>query len=182
MAIRCSRRVLSTSFHWRHGAIDAIVEMKQPPWIFGATSDDERHKGLGVVVEYAGQKGAPQWICLPKRRGTNRNIRQNQNSPDPDGKFNLVFQKIPGERVRFNRWTINGKSFPDTDPLIVQQGKPYRMIFRNESGDTHPLHLHRHTFEITNFAGTLTGGVHKDVVLESLHYRLKLILLRIIRG
>ena len=28
-----------------------------------------------------------------------------------------------------------------------------------------PLHLHRHTFEITNFAGKLTGGVHKDVVL-----------------
>jgi hypothetical protein len=26
-------------------------------------------------------------------------------------------------------------------------------------------HLHRHTFEITNFGGKLTGGVHKDVVL-----------------
>ena len=39
------------------------------------------------------------------------------------------------------------------------------MIFRNESGDTHPLHLHRHSFEITNFAGKLTGGVQKDVIL-----------------
>jgi FtsP/CotA-like multicopper oxidase with cupredoxin domain len=146
--------------------IDAIVEMKQPGvWTFGATSDDERQKGLGVVVEYAGQKGAPQWIAPAKETWDYGIFGKTQIPPDPDGKFNLVFQKVPGERVRFNRWTINGKSFPDTDPLVVQQGKRYRMIFRNESGDTHPLHLHRHTFEITNFAGKLTGGVHKDVVL-----------------
>ncbi|HEX8798813.1 MAG TPA: multicopper oxidase domain-containing protein [Terriglobales bacterium] len=35
-------------------------------------------------------------------------------------------------------------SWHDTDPLIVHSGKRYRMRFRNESGDTHPLHLHRH--------------------------------------
>ena len=27
------------------------------------------------------------------------------------------------------------------------------------------MHLHRHGFEVTNFLGKLTGGVHKDVVL-----------------
>ena len=52
-----------------------------------------------------------------------------------------------------------------TDPLIVQTGKRYRMRFRNESGDTHPLHLHRHSFEITNILGKLTEGINKDVVL-----------------
>jgi FtsP/CotA-like multicopper oxidase with cupredoxin domain len=44
-------------------------------------------------------------------------------------------------------------------------GKRYRLSFRNESGDTHPLHFHRRSFEITNFAGKLPGGVHKDVVV-----------------
>ena len=56
-------------------------------------------------------------------------------------------------------------SWHDTDPLIVHSGKRYRMRFRNESGDTHPLHLHRHSFEITNILGKVTGGVTKDVVL-----------------
>lgn len=56
-------------------------------------------------------------------------------------------------------------SWHDTDPLIVHSGKRYRMRFRNEGGDTHPLHLHRHSFEITNILGNLTGGVAKDVVL-----------------
>ena len=146
--------------------IDAIVEMKQPGvWVFGATDDEERQKGMGVVVEYAGQKGDPKWIAPAKETWDYGLFGKTQAAPDPDGKFELVFRKVPGERVRFNRWTINGKSFPDTDPMVVSQGKRYRMMFRNESGDTHPLHLHRHSFEITNFLGKLTSGVHKDVVL-----------------
>ena len=60
----------------------------------------------------------------------------------------MTFKKIPGNRVDFNHWTINEKSWPDTDPLMVQKGKRYRMIFHNQTGDTHPLHLHRHDFEI----------------------------------
>jgi FtsP/CotA-like multicopper oxidase with cupredoxin domain len=146
--------------------VDAIVEMKQPGvWILGSISDKDRQQGMGVVVEYADQKGEAQWVAPPKELWDYGIFGKTQIPPEPDGKFELVFRKVPGERVRFNRWTINGKSFPDTDPLIVQQGKRYRMIFRNESGDTHPLHLHRHSFEITNFAGKLTGGVFKDVVV-----------------
>ena len=29
-------------------------------WILGATNDDDRKMGLGVVVEYANQSGEPQ--------------------------------------------------------------------------------------------------------------------------
>ncbi len=75
--------------------IDAIVEMKQPGvWIFGATSDDERQKGLGVVVEYAGQKGEPQWIAPAKETWDYGIFGKTQIPPEPDGKFNLVFQKV----------------------------------------------------------------------------------------
>jgi FtsP/CotA-like multicopper oxidase with cupredoxin domain len=146
--------------------VDAIVEMKQPGvWILGSVSDKDRQQGMGIVVEYADQKGEARWVAPAKEPWDYGIFGKTQIPPEPDGKFELVFRKVPGERVRFNRWTINGKSFPDTDPLIVQQGKRYRMIFRNESGDTHPLHLHRHSFEITNFGGKLTGGIFKDVVV-----------------
>ena len=36
---------------------------------------------------------------------------------------------------------------------------------RNASDDIHPVHLHRHTFEVTRFAGQATRGVRKDVVM-----------------
>ncbi len=45
-----------------------------------------------------------------------------------------------------------------------ERGKRYRLIFNNDSGDMHPMHLHRHSFELVNFAGTATSGIMKDVV------------------
>jgi FtsP/CotA-like multicopper oxidase with cupredoxin domain len=47
----------------------------------------------------------------------------------------LTFEKVPG-----NRWTINGKSWPDTNPLFTaQEGKRYRLLMHNNSGDVHPV-------------------------------------------
>jgi FtsP/CotA-like multicopper oxidase with cupredoxin domain len=36
---------------------------------------------------------------------------------------------------------------------------------RNASDDIHPIHLHRHSFELTKFAGSATSGVRKDVFM-----------------
>jgi FtsP/CotA-like multicopper oxidase with cupredoxin domain len=33
--------------------------------------------------------------------------------------------------------------------VIIETGKRYRLVMTNHSGDNHPVHLHRHTFEIT---------------------------------
>lgn len=38
------------------------------------------------------------------------------------------------------------------------------MVFRNGSGDQHPLHLHRHTFEIASIGDKQMSGLRKDVV------------------
>jgi FtsP/CotA-like multicopper oxidase with cupredoxin domain len=36
---------------------------------------------------------------------------------------------------------------------------------RNASDDIHPIHLHRHSFELTRTAGQPISGVMKDVVM-----------------
>jgi FtsP/CotA-like multicopper oxidase with cupredoxin domain len=36
---------------------------------------------------------------------------------------------------------------------------------RNASDDIHPVHLHRHSFELTRIAGKPTAGLIKDVVM-----------------
>ena len=41
----------------------------------------------------------------------------------------------------------------------------YRLRMRNASDDIHPVHLHRHSFELTRIAGNPTAGVMKDVVM-----------------
>jgi FtsP/CotA-like multicopper oxidase with cupredoxin domain len=47
----------------------------------------------------------------------------------------------------------------------LQQGKRYRLRMANASDDIHPIHLHRHSFELTRIAGQPTAGVLKDVVM-----------------
>jgi FtsP/CotA-like multicopper oxidase with cupredoxin domain len=47
----------------------------------------------------------------------------------------------------------------------LREGRRYRVRMRNESDDLHPIHLHRHTFELTSVMGKATAGVMKDVVM-----------------
>ncbi len=68
----------------------------------------------------------------------------------------------------FNEWTVNGEAFSmeRMRPLYtVQEGRRYRLKLRNASDDIHPLHLHRHSFELTRVAGKPTSGIMKDVVM-----------------
>src|SRR5581483_3722046 len=145
--------------------IDAVVEMKQPGvWILGAAEDRLRELGLGAVVEYAGQVGAPRW-SKPAASGWDYTVfGANARALEPDHRFQLVFEKIVGGRGGFNRWTINGQSWPDVEPLVVQAGRRYRIIMENKSGDDHPVHFHRHTFELIRIGGKTTAGIRKDTV------------------
>jgi FtsP/CotA-like multicopper oxidase with cupredoxin domain len=52
------------------------------------------------------------------------------------------------------------------EPMFsLRQGKRYRWRMRNASDDIHPMHLHRHSFELTKTAGKPTAGLIKDVVM-----------------
>ena len=145
--------------------IDTIVEMSQPGvWVFGSTEDDLRAMGMGVVIEYADQHGRPQWSKPLPSTWDYTVFGANAATPEPDERINLVFEKIVGGHGGFNRWTINGKSWPDAEPLTVKAGRRYRFVMENKSGDDHPIHLHRHTFEVTRIAGKTTSGIRKDTV------------------
>jgi FtsP/CotA-like multicopper oxidase with cupredoxin domain len=49
--------------------------------------------------------------------------------------------------------------------ISPEQGKRYRIRMRNASDDIHPIHLHRHSFELTSLAGKPTAGILKDVLM-----------------
>lgn len=151
--------------------ISALVDMTNPGvWVLGDLSDDDRGHGMGVVVEYAGRSGAPQWV--PPRRFTwdYRLFAAPNPTPAtaPDRTIDMVIEKRNAADGGFNAWTINGEPFSmdDNRPVLdLRQNGRYRLRFRNASDDIHPMHLHRHTFEITRIAGTPTAGVYKDVAM-----------------
>jgi FtsP/CotA-like multicopper oxidase with cupredoxin domain len=150
--------------------IDAIIEMNQPGvWVLGEVDEKMRKAGMGIVVEYDGRNGPPQWSAPPKELWDYTIFGHEAAVAEPDERVPLVFKhKWAGNRW-VDHWTINGKEFPKTDPIPVETGGRYRLIFDNQSDDTHPVHLHRHSFELVKVAGKPTAGVVKDVVSVAPH-------------
>jgi FtsP/CotA-like multicopper oxidase with cupredoxin domain len=141
--------------------IDAVVEMGYPGiWVLGSADETRRAAGMGIVVEYADAVGPPRWAPAPTTTWDYTAFGEQRPPVQPDARVPLVFKETTG-----HRWTINGKSFPKTDPILVQANRRYRWIFDNQSADPHPVHLHRHTFELIRVAGKPTSGVMKDVVM-----------------
>jgi FtsP/CotA-like multicopper oxidase with cupredoxin domain len=146
--------------------IDAIVEMNSPGvWVLGSTLPEARKMGLGIVVEYAGKKGPPVWTDPAPARWDYTAFAAAALAPAPDETVTLTFRDVgPAKGSNFDVWTINNKSWPDIDPIRVTAGKRYRLLLRNGSGDQHPIHLHRHTFEVAAIAGKQLSGLRKDVI------------------
>src|SRR6516164_5330851 len=150
--------------------ISAIVEMKQPGvWVLGDLLDEDRRRGMGVVIEYAGGKGEPKWR---KPRTFRWDYRRFGNpaaaAPPPDKVIEMTFAARIGAREGFDEFTINGIAFSmdKMAPMFrLARGARYRLHMRNATDDTHPIHLHRHSFEITSVAGMPTAGVIKDVAM-----------------
>jgi FtsP/CotA-like multicopper oxidase with cupredoxin domain len=147
--------------------IDVVIEMTRPGvWILGSTEKMVRESGLGVVVEYAGQHRSPQWIDPPKAPwdytifGT-----PTSNSPAPQQTIEMAFEKIPRGAGKFNSWLVNGKPYPHDQEFVLQQGTRYRLVMRNRTDDAHPMHLHRHLWELVEINGKKTAGIIKDTVV-----------------
>ncbi len=152
--------------------ISAIVETNHPGvWILGDLDDDDRRHGMGIVVEYAGHKSQPEWIAPPPLKWSYaRFARPGAVAAAPDETIEMTFAKDNAAHKGFNVWSINGVSFPMNENVVpasfhLKQGKRYRLRMRNASDDIHPIHLHRHSFELTRLAGVSTAGIMKDVVM-----------------
>ena len=150
--------------------ISAVVEMNHPGiWVMGDLSDDDRGHGMGMVVEYAGAKGKPQWSKPQPYKWDYTIFGKRGAAPAaPDQTFEVTIVKQNGADSGFNRWMLNGEAFSMATmkpAFTVHQGRRYRFKFRNASDDIHPLHLHRHSFELVRVGGKQTAGVFKDVLM-----------------
>jgi FtsP/CotA-like multicopper oxidase with cupredoxin domain len=151
--------------------VSALVEMKQPGiWVLGDLMDEDRSRGMGIVVEYAGATGEPNWRKPQPFRWDYRRFATSGGAvaAPPEEIIALTFAARIGARDGFDEFTINDTPFSmeKMEPLFrLERGRRYRLYLRNATDDIHPIHLHRHSFEITGIAGTPTAGVIKDVAM-----------------
>ncbi len=171
----------------------AVVEMDNPGvWVLGEVRKHVQALGMAVVVEYENQRGSARWIQPADLVWNYEQFAAADEvvSPDEPIIVPLVFESTFRGHGAMEAWTINGKSYPDAhiEPLI--QGRRYRLQFINRSIDDHPVHLHRHSFELRSLGAPVEGsaatapagtaptgttsaqqirGIRKDVLLVDAH-------------
>jgi len=155
----------------------AIVDMNNPGvWVLGEVRRHAQARGMAMIVEYAGQAGVPRWQQQPDLSWNYQQFATatTVESTQPPILVPLVFQSKFRGHGAMESWTINDKAYPDAGIAPLIEGRRYRLQFINKSADDHPLHLHRHSFELRTLGKPLDGarsvpegiqGVVKDVVL-----------------
>jgi FtsP/CotA-like multicopper oxidase with cupredoxin domain len=155
--------------------VSAVVAMDTPGiWVLGEARAAFRNAGMGTVIEYANRTGKPE-NPQPAQLVWDYRLFGDQTTVayKPDTTVPLVFTSRFQGHGSLDRWMINGKSYPETAPVMLREGLRHRLILDNRSMDDHPVHLHRHNFELVSIRGAATSGVHKDVVIVEAGTRLE---------
>lgn len=130
----------STSVHW-HGLVvpnsmDGVTFLTQPPIKPGETFTYEfTAKPAGTHMYHAHHNSAEQvskgllgsFIVEPA---------DPTSRPAFDREYTIVLNDGP------HGFTINGKGFPATQPLVCKQGEKVMIRYMNEGMMIHPMHLH----------------------------------------
>jgi FtsP/CotA-like multicopper oxidase with cupredoxin domain len=159
--------------------ISAIVEMHNPGvWVLGEVRKHVQALGMAVAVEYEERRGPARWEQPSDLIWSYEQFAAAQPanaSPAPPIVVPLVFESRFRGHGAMEGWTINGESYPKAKVAPLIRGRRYRLQLINKSMDDHPLHLHRHSFELRTLGAPLTaargaapneiGGILKDVLL-----------------
>jgi FtsP/CotA-like multicopper oxidase with cupredoxin domain len=90
--------------------------------------------------------------------------------PVPAGEPRNVVLTLSGGMMGSDVWTINGRRYPDTDPIRCQTGDRLRITLRNNSMEAHPMHLHGQSFRVLSANGVrYDEPILKDVIDVEAH-------------
>jgi FtsP/CotA-like multicopper oxidase with cupredoxin domain len=159
--------------------VSAVVEMNNPGvWVLGEVRKHVQALGMAVAVEYENRRGPARW---EQPSNLIWNVEQfvapqsTDSASDPPIVVPLVIESKFRGHGAMEAWTINGNSYPEARIAPLIHGRRYRLQFINKSMDDHPLHLHRHSFELRALGIPLAAGgaaapneihgIMKDVVL-----------------
>ncbi|MFZ5584341.1 MAG: multicopper oxidase domain-containing protein [Thermodesulfobacteriota bacterium] len=156
-----------TSIHW-HGlevpnAMDGAGGISEPATPPGATRVYEFSlRQTGAFLYHTGFNDMKQ---EGMGLGGMLVIHPAQESSPPEVDLTVLLQQfalVPGSEspnlvtMDFNWFAMNGKSAPDIEVIKARQGQRVRLRIGNLSMDSHPIHLHGHTWRVV---GTEAGPI-----------------------
>ncbi|MDA2176533.1 multicopper oxidase family protein [Bacillus cereus] len=148
---------------------------KTGKWYVEDHSKNKGAKGMKAVIEYDGSKEmkdkADGKEKLPKvdimKYGTKK-----LGSFPLNQEYTATYNMDLNTQMNGNEmvYTINGKVFPDIDPIQVKKGDLVKVKLVNRSKmDDHPMHLHGHFFQVLSKDGKPIEG--SPIVKDTLNLR-----------
>lgn len=133
-------------------------------WFIECHGDMEGTAGMKTLIKYEDTEGSTdtsnQEMQLPEFNYMNYGVFEDAEftlEQDYDVEYTMDLNtKMDGEGQVF---TINGKTFPETDNINVKEGDLVKVTLTNSSMmDDHPMHLHGHFFQVLSKNGKPVEG------------------------
>ena len=144
---------------------DAIVTAGDGVFALVASAEGKDGLARAVLSTAAGRQPDPH---LRPAELTGRVVTVDDVTADPSVDLGELSAPIAlpatltGGMARYD-WGINGRRYPDVEPLTIHEGQHAILRFTNQTMMWHPMHLHGHTFQVLNANGT--RGPRKDTVI-----------------
>ncbi|MEC2715190.1 multicopper oxidase family protein [Bacillus cereus] len=144
-------------------------------WYVEDHSENKGAKGMKAVIEYDGSKEmkdkADEKEKLPKLDMTKYGAKK-LGSFTLNQQYTATYNMDLNTQMNGNEmvYTINGKVFPDIDPIQVKKGDLVKVKLVNGSKmDDHPMHLHGHFFQLLSKDGKPIEG--SPIVKDALNLK-----------
>ncbi len=141
---------------------DVLVTLADGAFPLVASAEGKNGHALAVVRTSA-QAAPPTATTTPAELtrhvilGTD--LRASDQARLPDRDTDTTHTLRLGGSMSGYRWTLNGATFPHVAPLDVSEGQRVRIRIQNATMMFHPMHIHGHTFALTD------GAARKDTVI-----------------
>lgn len=151
---------------------DVLVNADNPgKWLFYAMDRHHTDNGLAAYVVYRGSESAP--VNRDDRTDARRLVVWRYDmgegvdvlpaGSDIRGVHDLVLSGGGMMGTGEDEWTINGRSYPDTERIAACRGDQVRLNITNMSAKSHPMHLHGQSFRVLRVNGAaLRAPLVKD--------------------
>ena len=140
---------------------DLVVTLNEG--VFPLVASAEGKSGQGLALVRTGSGRAPAATVRPAELSgrvlLGSDLEPAESSRLAERGVDRRHSLVLGGSMAPYRWTLNGMTFPDSEPLPVVQGERVRLRFSNQTMMFHPMHLHGHTFAVVD------GGARKDTVI-----------------
>ncbi|HWO41527.1 MAG TPA: multicopper oxidase family protein [Candidatus Eisenbacteria bacterium] len=151
-----------------------FVANKPGAWFLYCSQPGHARAGERLLVVYEGREETKPEAPIEGPRGLElwhyADGRGREILPPASGQertFNLI---LSGGMMGSDVWTINGKRYPNTDPLKLKRGDLVRVALNNMSMEAHPMHLHGQSFKVLSVNGErLAQPIIRDSVDVDAH-------------